>query len=295
MTRTTRALCLVLCLAASRSARTAVAVKHDAGPTCTKTDITFWWRLEGTTFVTNSDYTAGADSTATLTGCTIDILSDENTDATKMDTLGMWCIGSAAAATFDLASNLVVPWTKGRAAFWWKYTGTGPTGGARIWRSSDGTGRVDVRTHGMCVGGTAPANTVCTTTTPCTGGGTCGNGVWLSATHKGTGTAVQIDGTSAQLSADTWYFVELAWDQTLGSGLDRLQLWVDHVAVTGSTAATDLNTTATTFSTLYVGTEGTSSSPFNYFSSNNFFDGVWISSNPDKDLWSCRNTTDYPE
>ena len=146
------------------------------------------------------------------------------------------------------------------------YTGAWPGAGARLVRwDAGGSDRADIRTQ-------------------TTEG-------YLTANYDSASDAAdQANTASAVLTADTWHFVEMAWDTTLGTNLDRLELYVDNALVAGG-ATFELGAFTGTPNALYIGNNSASGIPF---LAPTYYDLVIISSDPSKNLYNCRNEVEYP-
>lgn len=165
-------------------------------------DITFWWRCEGTTLDhPGNDYSAG-DTTTVLAG-----IAAINTAAVKNGTNGLDCPTSASYAPFAISSNDIIVAAEGRIGFWLRVTTW--VDGAYIteWRDGSGDDRVHPQLNGTDE---------------------------LKFYWKDGGTErTSLISTDANLSTGTWYFVEFAWK----TSTDYREIFVGGVSK-GSSSAT---------------------------------------------------------
>ena len=210
-------------------------------------DITFWWRCETET-LTTGDYTAGEDSTAAPNGgATID-------SGTKI-------VGSNSC-DFPTGSDYY--------AFTDSTDGAFPTGSGRIGFYLYATTRLD-------------------------------NGSWFRKLYDGSnyfyarfkdtddadlnytagGTAVSLNSATNWLSAATWYFVEVAWDDAT----DFLQLYVNGVSV-GTQAGSTL--------TAFTSGGGFRIGEVNGIETDIHIDNIIISNDYTRDLNALKDLTAYP-
>jgi hypothetical protein len=238
-------------------------VRREAASSCTNTNITFWWRIEEEDFSAENgtdDYSAG-DDIASLVGATVD------TTSVKMGTNGL-TVGPSAAehASFTITTEDIWSDADGRIGFWFKYTTqTWPGSSRRMLRVEGGgsTNRLN-----MVTGTTEGTVTV----------------EWLSGgSTQGTFT------TGVVLTVNTWHYIELAWDSGIGSGSDRLEMFVDNTSVGGGSTYT-LSEFGSSPSTLWLGNNSSSS----FWAANVYYDQLLIADDDTKDLYACKDTTAYP-
>lgn len=232
------------------------------GTSCTNIGIQFWWRLEGAT-LTTGDYSAG-DTTANLTGGGIAI----NATQAKMGTNGLKVPGTTSNwAEFVVSGNDIANAPAGHLSMWFRYASGAWSDSKRLF-TLYGDSSDQIRVAALPTEG------------------------YLRLTHRGQGNNINVETTSAVLAADTWHFVEVVWNASLGTDADILSLYVDHTLVANATGS-DRNLTTWALASptfLYLGdyTGG------NQWAGDTYYDQIIISNDTDKDLWSCRDTTAYP-
>lgn len=160
-------------------------------------DITFWWRCEGTTLDGSDDHTNGEDSTATLASS-----AAINTDAVKIGTNGLDCPSADDRAEFTDSTDGMLDPESFRVGMW-VYINSWPTNYDGVFVRKD-SGAADIYLNYRYTEHTLRLN----------------YGAVLAT-------------TTATLSLSTWYFVEYAAE--LSS--DTLKIYIDGVERASSSAS----------------------------------------------------------
>ena len=241
-----------------------------AASSCTNTNVTFWWRAEGTTLDANDDYSAG-DTTATASGGDISI----SATAVKNGTNGVYDNDTASASSdyysFTVSSNDIVSGVSGRFGAWVRYDdttvtypGNGTTGPGILGNRSGSSGPwVLLRFYGSSTDRKLRCE-------------------W----YDGTNTYGVDTGTNS-IDPDTWYFAECAWDANQSAGSDILKVYLNGTELGSSTTLT-----LTTFTNS--GATGLRVGDWSGFFGQIYIDHIIVSSDKDKSLYDCADTLVYP-
>lgn len=262
---------MALCLSSAHGAVKVLGKKITTAPSVCDTDnVTAWWRLEAEDFTTGDFPTSGVDVVLAGAGTAIDTSPPAiplGSNALVVPT-GNGRYASIPVTADDLVSDLT-----GRIGMWFRFAGSWPTSGRRIFTiygDPDGQIRVDTLTN--------------------TGE--------LTVTYRGDdggGAENTIAATAGSvITIDTWHYIEVAWDQTLGLDSDILRLYVDGTIVAAASGTgTDGNLAAwpvASASNIYLG-DYLSAIPW---PGATYYDQVIVSSDPATSLYPCRTEESYP-
>lgn len=265
------ALVAVLALTATHAQTIKILGTSTPGSSCTNANVLLWGRLEDAAFTTGDYPTSGL--TMTFNGGSP--LPALDTTQAKLGTNGLKVPGSSGRyASLPVSADNIVSDVAGRMEFWFRYkTGAWNANGNRIVTIfGDSSDMIRIQTL---------------PTASCSGSATgC-----IELTYRGSGSNTTVGTTSSVLTADTWHRIALAWDRSQGTDLDILSLSVDNTIVAQATgSARNLNAWTLTSATAihfgdYIGGI--------QFSDETYYDQVIVSTDPNKDLYSCRNETVY--
>lgn len=169
-------------------------------PSLAHADLTFFWRVEGTTLSGTDDYTAGADTSATLTTATID-------GTAALVGLNGLNVGAASARADFNSETAVVDRTVGSIGFHLNIQTFGATRLAQA-RGTNSSNQLTVQMLGTDTA--------------------TGREIRLSIQDQTAGTA-NLDTTAFDMATATHYFVTASWDQP--NNKRRIRLYT----VSGST------------------------------------------------------------
>jgi len=248
------------------------------GSACNGANRLLWGRIEVQVLTTGDFPTSGKTIALNGAGTAIDATQARlGTNAVKIP-------GSISRhASIPVVANDIVNYVAGKVEFWFRYaSGAWNENGNRIFTIfGDADNMIRIQTL---------------PTTSCAGSAGC-----IQLTYRGdadfSGGNATITSTSSVLTADTWHRIGIVYDQSQGTNLDVLTLYVDNVQVTTTTTAGDPTN-------LYAWTGLTSAAAINFgdylgtgihFSGETYYDQIITSSDTNKDLYSCREeTADIP-
>lgn len=176
---------LFFCFGFSSPHRGIIARKNDTytPPTCTTTNITFWWRCEALDFSATDgtlDYSAGDNIADAYSGAAI------NTAAVKIGTNGLDIPTVYDYVDFAVSLEDIVSSAEGRIGFWWRYTTWGDDAG--IIRVTDSSPIFEIELNL-----------------------TASDELEFKWYDNGTQRTTLTSSSSPLPSSGTWYFIEMAW------------------------------------------------------------------------------------